>query len=107
MANKTKRTSISMAVDTLDNLDYVSRNLGVTRSAFVNEILETPLSNLRDIIEHVLPSIPESNSQPVRRTSAEVQAYLKKFLSGLGEDLSSLDTQLSALEGVSDDSSKH
>lgn len=107
MATKTRRTSISMSISTLDDLDYCARNLGVTRSAFVNELLESPLSNIRDILEHVLPAVPEGSDVPIRRTSTEVHAFLKQFLSGLNDNLTALDSQLSTLEGISHDSSKH
>lgn len=107
MAVKTKRTSMSLSSELLSNLDFCATNLGVTRSAFVSELLAAPLKNIREVLEYSLPSTPDGDSTPVRRTSAEVSYYLRKNLSGLSESLSSLETQLDDMDCKINDNSTH
>jgi predicted DNA-binding protein len=107
MAINTKRTSLSMTIKNIDNLEYVSRNLGVTRGALINELLDASLDSIRTVLEEVLPEVPKDAVYTPRRTGKEVTAYLRTHLDGLAGSLAELNTDLDSMEGVSNDNPKH
>jgi len=73
-----KRVSISMPADLVENLDYVSRRLGISRSAFLTQtLLDARLDRLRA----VLASIPEDSSEAdTRRYRGDSRDYIRHQL---------------------------
>lgn len=53
MSSKMVRMSFTVPPSIRSNLDYLSARMGVTKSALVSELLTTPLSDLRDLMEMV------------------------------------------------------
>ena len=50
MASNTRKISVSLPSDVVDNLDYVSENMGVTRSALLTGLLNEASSAMADAI---------------------------------------------------------
>ena len=50
MASNTRKISISLPSDVVDNLDYVSKNMGVTRSALLTGLLNEASSAMANAI---------------------------------------------------------
>jgi hypothetical protein len=56
MSEKMVRVSFTVPPQVRSDLDYLSTRLGVTKSSLVSELLGSPLSDLRDLVE----SVPEN-----------------------------------------------
>jgi len=76
-----KRVSLSIPGELADNLDYISRRLGVSRSAFVTQLL---LEGQLDHLASLLASIPEQPSEAdVKRFRGDSRAYVREQLERL------------------------
>lgn len=53
MTEKMVRMSFTVPPAIRRNFDYLSTRMGVTKSALVSELLDTPLGDLRDLMEMV------------------------------------------------------
>lgn len=53
MTHKMVRMSFTVPPSVRANLDYLSTRMGVTKSALLTELITTPLSDLRDLMEMV------------------------------------------------------
>jgi hypothetical protein len=53
MSEKMVRVSFTVPPQVRSDLDYLSTRLGVTKSSLVSELLGSPLSDLRDLVETV------------------------------------------------------
>lgn len=91
--SKTKRASMTLPESLIDDLDFCSRKLSITRSAIVAEMLAQATSNLRFILEQSIPDDGDSDS-PKRRSSAEVAGLLRDQLQHLREVIDSKDEQI-------------
>ncbi len=103
----TKRTSVSMTIKNIDNLEYIARNLGVTRGALINELLDKSLESIRTVLEDVLPAVPEDAVYTPRRTGSEVNSYLRSHLDGLAGSLAELHNDLDTMDGKTNANSQH
>lgn len=76
-----KRVSLSIPGDLADNLDYISKRLGVSRSAFVTQLLlEGQLDNLASL----LSTIPEQPSEAdIKRFRGDSKVYVREQLERL------------------------
>lgn len=76
-----KRVSLSIPGELADNLDYISRRLGVSRSAFVTQILiEGDLDHLASLLAH----IPEQPSEAdIKRFRGDSKVYVREQLQRL------------------------
>ena len=87
----TKRVSITIASDILDDLDYLCNRLSVTRSSLISEALRPTVSDVRRIVDFALPPSGDSSSSVRARNPSELRAFLEgivsKNLSDLGEQL--------------------
>lgn len=78
-----KRVSLSIPIGLADNLDYISRRLGVSRSAFVTQLL---LEAQLDKLASLLASIPEQPSEAdKRRFRGDSKLYVREQLARLQE----------------------
>ena len=70
-----KRVSISLPSEIADDLDYVAGRLGISRSAFVAQILtQTDLPSVRTLLK----SIPEQPSEAdTKRFRGESKQFVK------------------------------
>lgn len=53
MSEKMVRMSFTVPPSVRSNLDYLSTRMGITKSALLTELITTPLSDLRDLMEMV------------------------------------------------------
>jgi hypothetical protein len=76
-----KRVSLSIPAGLASNLDYISGRLGISRSAFVAQIL---LESRLDELASLLGSIPEQPSETdKRRFRGDSKAYVREQLERL------------------------
>lgn len=101
---KTKRTSMSLPEDLIDDLDYCSRKMSVTRSSIVTEMLSQGVTSLKYILEQAMPD-NDSIDKPLRRSSSEVAELLRDQLSHVRNMVDSTDANITAkyLGGSNDD----
>jgi len=74
MANM-KRASFTLSPEVVDNLAYVSRRMGVTKSSIVSQVLSEALGPLSELLR----SIPED------ATPADANAALMRFRGASGD----------------------
>lgn len=87
MSQKMVRMSFTVPPAIRQNLDYLSTRMGVTKSALVSELLATPLSDLRDLMELVPDNPTESDLLRARGQSNELIAARLRSLRSLEGDL--------------------
>ncbi len=76
-----KRVSLSIPGELADNLDYIAHRLGVSRSAFVTQVL---LEGHLDKLASLLSTIPEQPSEAdTRRFRGDSKAYVREQLERL------------------------
>tara|TARA_R100000655_G_C2980028_1_gene191651 strand:- start:479 stop:760 length:282 start_codon:yes stop_codon:yes gene_type:complete len=76
-----KRVSLSIPGGLADNLDYISKRLGVSRSAFVTQLL---LEAQLDSLASLLSSIPEQPSEAdIKRFRGDSKVYVREQLERL------------------------
>lgn len=76
-----KRVSLSLPSSVVDDLDYVSERLGISRSGFLTQVLlQSDLASLRAL----LASIPESPSEDdVKRFRGSSVDYIRERVEAL------------------------
>lgn len=76
-----KRVSISMPIELADDLDYISKRLGVSRSGLVSQmLLAGDIHQLRVLLGH----IPEEPTEgDLKRFRGDSKAYIEDALSRL------------------------
>lgn len=76
-----KRVSISMPIELVDDLDYISRRLGVSRSGFVSQmLLAGNINQLRTLLSH----IPEQPTEgDLKRFRGDSKGYIEDALAKL------------------------
>lgn len=76
-----RRVSLSIPGELADNLDYISRRLGISRSAFVTQLL---LEGQMGHLANLLRSIPEQPTEAdARRFRGDSRAYVREQLERL------------------------
>ncbi len=76
-----KRLTLSVPGELAANLDYIARRLGVSRSAFVTQVL---LEGHLDQVASLLSSIPEQPSEAdTKRFRGDSRAYVREQLERL------------------------
>lgn len=94
MANM-KRASFTLPPDVVDNLDYVSRRMGATKSSIVSELLTETLGPLSQLLR----SIPED------ATAADANAALMRFRGASGDVIRGrLDTLRDTMDSIDPES---
>jgi len=77
----TTRVSISLPTDVVGDLDYISRRIGVSRSALIAQMLLTAeLGHIRTLLTHVPEDPTESD---LKRFRGDSKAYVKDQLQRL------------------------
>lgn len=74
---KTKRISMSIDKQLLDDLNFLSKTLEVSRSSLMTEILGPTCQQMRGIIELTNSTISDTNEQvPLSRNPEKVRSYI-------------------------------
>lgn len=93
MANM-KRASFTLPPEVVDNLDYVSRRMGVTKSSIVSEVLSEALGPLSALLRSIPPDA----------TAGDADAALKRFRGASGEVIRGrLDELRDAMDSIDSD----
>lgn len=100
--SKTKRISLTIASDILEDVDYVCNKLSVTRSSFISESLRPILDDVRRIVDFVLPELEDDS--PKARNPAQVREFLEGVLKSRVEEV---DQMLMNLDGGSSSDGTH
>lgn len=97
MAN-TKRVSMTLPLDLMDDLDSVSTRLRVSRSSLISEILRTNISPIKEIID-TIPTMDssESGELSLSRDPDKVRDYLDSFSSAIAASASDFESEKNSL----------
>lgn len=87
MDRNLRKISITMAPDLVDSIDYVSGRLGISRSAFISQIMGESVTLLRPLLEAVPIDPTPADAVRFRGESAEVVRARIEVLKGLTHDL--------------------
>lgn len=69
---KTRKISVSLAAQLVDDLDYLSGRMGVSRSAILSELLVGVVAETRRVLELVPPNPTPADVLRMRGESEEV-----------------------------------
>ena len=102
---KTKRVSMTLPIDLVDSLDFVSNRLQVSRSSLISEILITNISPIREIIQQVSPETDaKDGSTSLSRDPAKVREYLDSLSEAIQTSSSDFDISknelIASMEGL-------
>lgn len=86
MANL-KKVSLALSPPIVDDLDYVSGRLGVSRSALVNSLLAETIPTMRQMLEQVPLSPTPADVVRFRGESAKIVEDRLAELQGIAHDL--------------------
>lgn len=87
----TKRISLTIDAEILQDLDYLCSRLSVTRSSLISEFLRPTVGDVRRIVDFALPSSSENPDSPRARNPEQ----LREFLESLSQSrLESLDKDI-------------
>lgn len=86
MANL-KKVSLALSQPIVDDLDYVSGRLGVSRSALVNSMLTEAIPTMRKMLEQIPLSPTPADVVRFRGESAKIVEDRLADLQGIAHDL--------------------
>ena len=81
------RVSFTVPPQVRTNLDYLSARLGVSKSALISEMLEVPLSDLRELMEMVPENPTPEDVVRARGKSNSLIAHRLRNLRSIEGDL--------------------
>lgn len=87
MRRNLSKISITVPPELVADLDYVSRRLGVSRSALISEILPESLGIMRSMLEQVPLNPTPEDVLRFRGESAELVRGKIESLKGMTDDL--------------------
>lgn len=85
--SKTRKISVSLSGSLVDDLDYISARVGVSRSAIISEFMADALSEARRVFELVPPNPTPADVVRMRGESEEVIRQRLASLQGIADDL--------------------
>jgi hypothetical protein len=97
---KTKRVSISIGIELLDDLNFLCSVLQVSRSSLVTEILIGATVPMREVIELSIPSAGVQSDKDVEslsRNPEKVRTYLTSLQTAIEQRKTLLDTEVKSL----------
>lgn len=83
----TRKISVSLADQLVDDLDFLSARMGVSRSAIISEVLAEPIAETRRLFELIPPNPSPAELVRMRGESAEVIRQRLASLQGIAHDL--------------------
>jgi hypothetical protein len=87
MSQRMVRMTFTVPPTIRQNLDYLSSRMGVTKSALVSELLNSPLGDLRDLMEMVPDNPTEADLLRASGKSNELIATRLRSLRSIEGDL--------------------
>ena len=85
--NKTAKISVSLPADVVDNLNYMSHRLGVSRSAIISEMLGESLSDAVRLVKLIPPNPTPADVLRMRGDSEELVRQRLASLASMDGDL--------------------
>lgn len=85
--SKTRKISVSLPDGLVDDLDYISGRMGVSRSSIIAEFMTEALSETRKLFELVPPNPTPADVVRMRGESAAVIRQRLASLQGIAHDL--------------------
>lgn len=85
--SKTRKISVSLSGSLVNDLDYISARMGVSRSAIISEFMADALSEARRVFELVPPNPTPADVVRMRGESEEVIRQRLSSLQGIADDL--------------------
>jgi len=92
----TKRVSMTLPKSLIEDLDFISRNLQITRSGLVSEMLTGNLSQFRSYVEQVI-SVTSQEPVTLSRNPDKVRSYLEALNQTVDSAKSEYDKESAAL----------
>jgi hypothetical protein len=96
---KTKRISMTIDRNLLDDLDFLSTTLQVSRSSLITEILVGSVVPMREVIELSMPSAgtKDTDVETLSRNPEKVRTYLTSLQTAIEQRKTLLDTEVESL----------
>lgn len=85
--SKTTKISVSLPAQLVEDLDYLSERMGVSRSAVIAEVLGESIADARRLMELVPPNPTVGDVLRMRGASEEVIRQRLSSLQGIAHDL--------------------
>lgn len=80
----TTRVSLTIPIDVLAEIDYCSKRLGITRSAFISELMRQSLSPILPLLQS-LPDAPDEGA--AKRFRGDSVAVIQSMLGDVFPDI--------------------
>lgn len=81
-----RKITLSLPADMVENLDYVSKRINVSRSALLSQITEEPIKTLRALVS----SVPENPTE-------------EDIIRAKGRSISIIGDRIDQIKGMNDD----
>jgi metal-responsive CopG/Arc/MetJ family transcriptional regulator len=85
--SKTRKISVSLSATVVDDLDFISARMGVSRSAIISELLSDALRDTRRLFEMLPVSPTPADVVRMRGESEEGVRQRLASLQGIANDL--------------------
>jgi hypothetical protein len=98
--SKTKRTSMTLPIELITDLNSISTTFNVSRSSLVSGILTDAVKPLKEIISLSMNAIDETDiddTSPLSRKPEKVRAFLDALNSVAESEKSQLDEKMNAI----------
>jgi hypothetical protein len=98
--SKTKRTSMTLPIELITDLNSISTTFNVSRSSLVSGILADAVKPLKEIISLSMNAIDETDiddASPLSRKPEKVRAFLDALNSVAESEKSALDEKMNAI----------
>lgn len=85
--SKTRKISVSLSDQLVEDMDFLSARMGVSRSAIISELLAEPIAETRRLFELIPPNPTPAEMVRMRGESADVIRQRLASLQGIANDL--------------------
>ena len=85
--SQTRKISVSLSAQLVDDLDYMSARMGVSRSAIIDNIMGEVLGETRRLFEMIPPNPTPADIVRMRGESVDVIRQRLASLQGIANDL--------------------
>lgn len=89
-----KRITVSLSADLVHHLTYCAERMGVSRSAFLDEMMAVPMGDMYKLLKTVPEDPSKLDKSSVRRSRGESKAVVEARMDGLKEIANDLLTRL-------------
>ena len=83
MSTKTKRITITLPEELVHNVTYISTRMRISRSAFLAQMLEEPMTDLYNLIKSVPEDLSKDDEETIKRAKGDSKAIVEARLDQL------------------------